>query len=104
MTASPAHPYRLLLDRQQQSGWYLLVRLHIHIGLDARLAAQVLRVAAPETYVNGRDYFQPDWRKVFGGPTTRGSFKGRYDPDGLLFGHNGVRSEDWSKDGFTRLR
>ena len=28
----------------------------------------------------------------------------KYDPDGLFFVHHGVGSEDWSADGFTRLR
>jgi len=26
------------------------------------------------------------------------------DPDGLFFVHHGVGSEDWSADGFTRLK
>jgi len=29
--------------------------------------------------------------------------KKKYDPDGLFFVHNGVGSEEWSRDGFTRL-
>jgi hypothetical protein len=31
------------------------------------------------------------------------SVKKKYDPEGLFFVHNGVGSEDWSADGFTRL-
>jgi hypothetical protein len=30
--------------------------------------------------------------------------KRRYDPDGLFFVHHGVGSEDWSPDGFTRIK
>jgi hypothetical protein len=30
--------------------------------------------------------------------------KKHYDPSGLFFVHHGVGSEDWSADGFTRLR
>jgi hypothetical protein len=30
--------------------------------------------------------------------------KGKYDPDGLFFVHHGVGSEDWSADGFTRVK
>jgi len=29
--------------------------------------------------------------------------KKKYDPDELLLVHNGVGSENWSADGFTRL-
>ena len=29
--------------------------------------------------------------------------KKKYDPSGLFFVHNGVGSEEWSADGFTRL-
>ena len=29
--------------------------------------------------------------------------KKKYDPDGLFFVHNGVGSEQWSADGFTKL-
>jgi hypothetical protein len=71
-------------------------------------AMAALRVVAPETgaYVNECDYFQPDWQKAFWGshyPRLL-RIKRRYDPDGLFFGHHGVGSEDWSGDGFTRLR
>ena len=31
------------------------------------------------------------------------AIKKQYDPDGLLFVHHGVGSEEWSPDGFTRL-
>jgi hypothetical protein len=30
--------------------------------------------------------------------------KRRYDPGGLFFVHHGVGSEQWSADGFTRVR
>ena len=30
--------------------------------------------------------------------------KRQYDPDGLFVVHHGVGSDDWSADGFTRLR
>jgi Berberine and berberine like len=29
--------------------------------------------------------------------------KRKYDPDGLFFVHNGVGSEKWSADGFTKM-
>jgi FAD/FMN-containing dehydrogenase len=79
-------------------------------GFRSRVQAAMaaLRVVAPETgaYANECDYFQPDWQKAFWGPNYARLFqiKRRYDPDGLFFGHHGVGSEEWSGDGFTRLR
>src|SRR5215472_7688451 len=71
-------------------------------------AMAALRIAAPETgaYVNECDYFQPDWQKAFWGANYPRllQIKRRYDPDGIFFVHHGVGSEDWSEDGFTRLR
>ena len=71
-------------------------------------AMAALRVAAPETgaYVNECDHFQSDWQKAFWGPHYPRllQIKRQYDPDGLFFGHHSVGSEDWSEDGFTRLR
>ena len=71
-------------------------------------AMAALRVAAPDTgaYVNECDFFQPDWQKAFWGPNYPRllQIKRHYDPDGLFVGHHGVGSEDWSADGFTRLR
>ena len=71
-------------------------------------AMAALRIAAPETgaYVNECDYFQADWQKAFWGPNYPRllQIKRRYDPDGIFFGHHNVGSEDWSEDGFTRLR
>ena len=71
-------------------------------------AMAALRVVAPDTgaYVNECDYFQTDWQKAFWGPNYSRllQIKRRYDPDGIFVGHHGVGSEDWSEDGFTRLR
>jgi FAD/FMN-containing dehydrogenase len=70
-------------------------------------AMAALRAVAPDTgaYVNECDYFQPDWQKAFWGPNypRLADIKRRYDPDGLFFVHNGVGSEAWSADGFTRM-
>jgi len=70
-------------------------------------AMAALRAVASDTgaYVNECDYFQPDWQKAFWGPNypRLAEIKRRYDPDGLFFVHNGVGSEAWSADGFTRM-
>jgi len=63
-------------------------------------------VPQPGAYVSESNYFEADWQNAFWGanyPRLR-AVKDRYDPDGLFFVHHGVGSEDWSPDGFTRLR
>jgi len=58
------------------------------------------------SYVSESNYFEADWRGAFWGanyPRLR-QVKDKVDPDGLFFVHHGVGSEDWSPDGFTRLR
>jgi FAD/FMN-containing dehydrogenase len=63
-------------------------------------------VPQPGSYVSESDYFEADWRQAFwGGNYARlRAVKDKVDPDGLFFVHHGVGSEDWSPDGFTRLR
>jgi FAD/FMN-containing dehydrogenase len=66
-----------------------------------------LRKVAPGagSYLSESNYFNSNWQQAyFGGnyPRLRETKK-RYDPDGLFFVHNGVGSEEWSADGFTRL-
>ena len=67
-----------------------------------------LRSVAPDagSYVSESDYFLHDWQQGFWGENypRLAAAKRRYDPDGLFFVHHGVGSEDWSADGFTRLR
>lgn len=72
------------------------------------LAAAELRKIAPRSgsYVSESNYFNRRWQQEYWGehyPRLR-SIKSRYDPDGLFIVHHGVGSEDWSADGFTRLR
>lgn len=71
------------------------------------LCMSQLRAVAGDTgsYVNETSYFEQGWQRAFWGDNyprlTR--IKQKYDPDGLFFVHNGVGSERWSKDGFTKL-
>jgi FAD/FMN-containing dehydrogenase len=77
---------------------------------DARaidLATDELRKVAPEpgSYVSESNYFNKNWQRAYFGtnyPRLQ-AIKKKYDPDGLFFVHNGVGSEQWSTDGFTRL-
>ena len=71
-------------------------------------AAQELRRLVPRagSYVSESNYFNPRWQEAYWSENYRRlrAVKDNYDQDGLFFGHNGVGSEDWSADGFTRLR
>ena len=63
-------------------------------------------VPKPGSYVSESNYFEADWQGAFWGsnyPRLR-QVKDKVDPEGLFFVHHGVGSEDWSADGFTRLK
>jgi FAD/FMN-containing dehydrogenase len=70
-------------------------------------ATDELRKVAPEpgSYLSESNYFNKSWQQAYFGanyPRLQ-AVKKKYDPDGLFFVHNGVGSEEWSADGFTRL-
>jgi FAD binding domain-containing protein/berberine-like enzyme len=72
----------------------------------ARCMSQ-LRALVPEpgSYVSESNYFEQQWQQAYWGSNypRLADIKRKYDPDGLFFVHNGVGSEQWSPDGFTRL-
>lgn len=65
-----------------------------------------LRKVAPDggAYVSESNYFEPTFGHAYWGSNYPKllAVKKKYDPDGLFFVHNGVGSEAWSADGFTR--
>jgi hypothetical protein len=68
---------------------------------------ELAKVAAdPGSYVSESDFFDPQWQRSFWGSNYAklATVKKKYDPDGLFVVHHGVGSEEWSADGFTRLR
>ena len=71
-----------------------------------RATAELSRVApGAGSYVSESNFFNPGWQQAYWGehyPRLQ-TIKRKYDPDGLFIVHNGVGSEDWSADGFTRL-
>ncbi len=79
-----------------------------------RAARRIRRAMAPlrrlvpgaGSYIAESDFFQNDWHGAFWGPhyARLRAAKDRYDPEGLFTVHHGVGSEDWSEDGFRRLR
>jgi hypothetical protein len=62
-------------------------------------------VPDPGSYVSESNYFEQRWQQSYWGSNypRLAEIKRKYDPDGLFFVHNGVGSEPWSPDGFTRL-
>jgi FAD binding domain/Berberine and berberine like len=66
-----------------------------------------LRAVAPHggAYVSESNFFEKDWQHSYWGSNYArlASVKKKYDPTRLFFVHNGVGSEGWSADGFTKL-
>ena len=62
-------------------------------------------VPDPGAYVSESNYFEKGWQQAYWGSNhpRLAKLKGKFDPDGLFFVHNGVGSEQWSTDGFTKL-
>lgn len=65
-----------------------------------------LRAVAPKSgaYVSESNFFEEDWQHSYWGSNYArlAAVKKKYDPTGLFFVHNGVGSEEWSEDGFSR--
>jgi hypothetical protein len=74
---------------------------------NVHLCMNELRAVAtePGAYVSESNYFEQDWQHAYWGSNHArlATVKKKYDPDGLFFVHNGVGSEAWSPDGFTKL-
>jgi FAD/FMN-containing dehydrogenase len=66
-----------------------------------------LRAIAPNggAYVSESNFFETEWQRSYWGSNRPrlAEIKKKYDPTGLFFVHNGVGSEEWSADGFTKL-
>jgi FAD/FMN-containing dehydrogenase len=71
-------------------------------------ATNALTAALPtiNSYVAESSYFQADWQRSYWGENydRLKQTKKHYDPDGLFYVHHGIGSEEWSSDGFDRLR
>ena len=76
-------------------------------GASVMAAIGELRKVAPDggAYVSEANFFDKSWQSAYWGPNypRLSAVKKKYDPAGLFFVHNGVGSEEWSADGFTRL-
>jgi len=73
----------------------------IHQAMD-RLRAVARQDGA---YLSESNYFQKNFQQAYWGSNypRLAEIKKKYDPDGLFIVHNGVGSEGWSRDGFTKL-
>jgi FAD/FMN-containing dehydrogenase len=62
-------------------------------------------VPNPGAYWSESNYFERGWQQAYWGSNHQrlAEIKRRYDPEGLFFVHNGVGSDEWSADGFTKL-
>ena len=76
------------------------------IAINRAMEALLQVVPHPGSYVAESDFFEPVWQQAFWGThyPRLAAVKRQYDPSGLFFVHHGVGSEDWSADGFTRVR
>lgn len=61
--------------------------------------------ASGGAYVSESNYFEKDWQHSYWGSNYGRLLrvKKKYDPTELFFVHNGVGTEGWSADGFTKL-
>ena len=75
-------------------------------AIDAATAELKKVAPAPGSYLSESNFFNERWQEAYFGPhyPRLRSIKKKYDPEGLFIVHHGVGSEDWSADGFTRLR
>jgi FAD/FMN-containing dehydrogenase len=75
-------------------------------AIDAATAE--LRKVAPQagSYLSESNFFNKRWQQDYFGPNypRLRKIKQQYDPEGLFIVRNGVGSEDWSADGFRRLK
>jgi hypothetical protein len=73
---------------------------------EVRLCMDELRAVAGNggAYVSESNFFEKDWQHAYWGTNYERllSIKKKYDPSGLFFVHNGVGTEGWSADGFTK--
>lgn len=75
-------------------------------AIKVRKAMNELRAITADdgAYVSESNYFEKDFQRAYWGDNypRLAEIKKKYDPDGLFFVHNGVGSESWSSDGFSK--
>jgi hypothetical protein len=105
--------FALAIAADAQGPAYPGIHGHEPLVVEGRQAAErvdrcmsQLRALVPNagSYVSESNYFETRWQQSYWGNNYArlADIKRKYDPDGLFFVHNGVGSEQWSSDGFTR--
>ena len=106
--------FALVIATDGQQAAYPGISGHEPDVVTARKAAGMIHQAMDElravagqdaAYLNESNYFQKDFHEAYWGSNypRLAQIKKKYDPDGLFIVHNGVGSENWSADGFTRI-
>jgi hypothetical protein len=106
--------FALVIAANAQGPAYPGIRGHEPSGAEGRAAAErigkcmsALRalVSNPGAYVSESNYFERGWQDAYWGSNypSLAQIKKKYDPDGLFVVHNGVGSDQWSADGFTKV-
>lgn len=63
-------------------------------------------VPQPASYFSESNYFDKKWQQSFWGDNYARllEIKKKYDPEGLFFIHHGIGSDQWTDNGFTRIK
>ena len=71
-----------------------------------QLTMHVYNVCLATGGASPSNYFNRSWQEAYWGTnySRLRAIKRKYDPEGLFFVHHGVGSEEWSADGFTRIK
>lgn len=93
---------------QGMPGYEAAIRKGKVSAADIGKAFDEIEKLAPQggAYVSESNYFQKDWQRAFWGANYNRLLmvKKKYDPGCLFFTRHGVGTEDWSEDGFRKLR
>jgi FAD/FMN-containing dehydrogenase len=114
MNPAVCHAFALAIVADGQGPAYPGIPGHEPDAAKGRKAAEAVRRSMNElravasgsgAYVSESNFFESDFQHSYWGSnhSRLAEIKKKYDPDGLFFVHNGVGSELWTTDGFTRL-
>jgi len=114
MNPAVCNAFALAIIADGQGPAYPGIRNHEPDAIKGRKAAEAvhrsmneLRAVCGKTgaYVSESNYFEQGFQHSYWGSNQArlAEVKSKYDPEGLFFVHNGVGSDKWSPDGFTKL-
>lgn len=114
MNAAVCDAFALAIIGDGQGPAYPGIRGHEPDVAKGRIAATAVHRSMNElrsicgntgAYVSESNFFESDFQHSYWGANygRLAQIKRKYDSEGLFFVHNGVGSEKWSPDGFTKL-